>query len=168
MTKINENKIIDWLKDKIRRPKSKDKVKVDSVRPGIFYTMNYISKLYEEDKLEFYDKQPLILCLDTRGIYMWGINFHYIPKTRRVRAINRLKKRYPEQWDANKILPNVSYKNIAGELAHVEIMVKQYIIGNISKISKIENVEMETAVLARTEDFIGRSAESIWKMLGVK
>ena len=39
---------------------------------GHFYTFNYDAKGYEEGTLNYFDKNPLIICLDSDDDYLLG------------------------------------------------------------------------------------------------
>jgi hypothetical protein len=161
---LNESQITDWLKNKIK--KKIDRIKVNGIRPGKFYAFNYDSKLFQDEKLKFYDENPLVLIL-SQG-HMLGLNFHYLPTKIRERVIKRLKNRYKKQWSANKILPNVSWNDLKSELKYADFMVKLYIRDNVRHAVKIEHGDMEKLVKVRSEQFIGIRPETLWKSMGLK
>jgi hypothetical protein len=135
------------------------------VKSGMFLTFKYSSKLFEEDKLEYFDAQPLILVLGKSGDYILGLNFHYIPSSIREQVMKRLKNRYKVQWESGGVLPNISWGTVQRELMYTNYMVHLYLIPRImSKIQRIKNTEMEKKfIYARSEDFIGIKAEAIWR-----
>jgi len=173
--KIEKQKgLVSWLKNKIK--KGINKIKVIGTRSGGFYAFKYRSKLYHEfttvkgkkkRRLEYYDEQPLILMISKGGGYMLGVNFHYLPPKVRERVLTQLKKRYKSNFDDNKQLTNLKWKNIAKQLSYSDIMVKLYIEKNISSIVKIKNTEMEKMIDLPSEKFIGISSKKLWRSLGL-
>lgn len=163
---LNESKITEWLKQKVK--KKVGKVKTTNLKPGRFYSFDYDSKLFSQEKLFYYDTTPLILLLSQKGNYMLGLNFHYLPIKIRQKVISRLKKRYPIQWTTDKLLPNVKWDNIKGELKYESFMVKLYIKDGVRTIVNISNTQMEQLIRIRSEEFTGKKPETIWKNLGLK
>jgi hypothetical protein len=164
LSKIDENKLIRWIKDKLK--KTKDKIKISSAKPGSFYTFEYDSKMYEEGELPYYDKQPLILLLSKGGGYYLGLNFHYLPPSVRKDVLDRLKSRFKKQWSADKILPNVTWSNVRGQVRHSQVMVKLYLENRMGTMSRVKNTEMEQVIDLKSEDFIGIDPDKLWKDLG--
>ena len=165
LKRVDETKLTRHIENKLH--KRIDLISPSRMQRGGFYTFEYISKLYEEDKLDFFDRQPLILCIDKNDEYMLGINFHYINTTAREKVINRLKKMYKNQWDTNKLLPNVSWDKFKKEMKYANFMVKLYIIENVVTSSRIKNVDMEKYIDLPSQDFIGIKADALWKSLGM-
>ena len=164
LSKIDENKLTQWIKDKLK--KTKDKIKVASSQQGAFYTFEYDSKMYEEGTLEYYDKQPLILLLGKGGGYYLGLNFHYLPPSVRKDVLDRLKSRYNKQWSSNKVLPNVTWNNVRGQVRHSQVMIKLYLENRIGNMSRVKNTEMDQVIDLPSEEFIGISSTELWKSLG--
>ena len=165
MKRIDEINLLNWFKDKFK--KSVNKISVNRIRKGNFYSFNYESKLYANDKLPYYDETPLIICLGKNGQYVLGLNLHYVPIKNRKRVINRLQKLYSKEWDANKTLPNITWNKLRVELKYTNFMVKLYIKDRMDKVIKLENNEMEKAISIPSSNFIGISAEKLWKDLGL-
>lgn len=165
MKTLQEVKLTKWIKDKVK--KGIDKVQVATIKPGYFYTMSYFSKLYDNNKLDFYDEQPLILVLGKGPKHILGLNFHYLPPKKRKLVLKKLNKLYKKQIDEDKPFKNVKWDNVKIELKWSTYMVKLYIKDRIGKISRIKNDELENIVPLRSEDFIGISATKLWKQQGL-
>mgnify|MGYP000978104175 CR=1 FL=1 len=136
------------------------------LKAGSFYFFKYKSKYYELKKLKYYDRQPLILCLKKEGKYMWGINFHYLPKRIRYKLLKVLSILNGEQFLTNRNLPKIKWDmfKIQVEFVKPQFLVKKYLLNRVDKPVKIKNTEMKQSIKTREEDFIGVSAETVWKL----
>ena len=162
---LTEVNIVKWLRDVVR--KGKDRVKSQFMKAGNFYNFQYKSKLYEEKRLPYYDANPLILSIGNSqqygSKYLLGLNTNYLPVRQKKRLIKRLQDRYPEQWDENKTLPNITWDNIKKEIDYNETMIKMYIKGRITDPVKVKNTDMEAMAKMDISRFIGIDVKQVWK-----
>jgi hypothetical protein len=150
-----------WLLDKIRKGKSR--VKAEFMKPGQFYTFEYDSKLYENKELPFYDERPVILVVSKNNKYVLGLNMNYLPIRQQKRFINKLKKRYPNQWDENKILPNVSWNTVKKEVDYNETMVHMYIKNRLGRPVQVKNTDAERLAKLDMSKFKGIDVRTVWR-----
>lgn len=167
---LNENDIIteENLLDKLKRALKTGIQKISrfGLRAGQFVVFRYKSKGYEEGTLPFYDESPFALILSTstkNGNYN-GLNFNYIPIEAKKDIINKLKRLYPEQWDSNKILPNVSYTSLKSELKDFDInfLIKEYIPERITRLTKVKNTQFEKTASIDLGTFVGINIRKLW------
>lgn len=162
---LNENKVIDWVKNKIKGlfnkgNKSQISIGRGSIKKGHILVYSYVSKLYDEDKLMFYDRYPLTIVTSVQGQYFWGFNLHYVPLTTKKRLIRFLKNQYPNEFNIPNYLgplPSFSYDKIKSEFPYIaDAMIKNYIKGNASGLTLISLQELVNLAKIDTSDFIFR------------
>jgi len=166
ISRLSENRLTDWVKNLVKKGKQKINVRT-GIKTGHFVTMNYASKMYEEDKLDFYDQQPLILVLGQNSGYVQGLNFHYVKRSARLKIINKLKKLRKKAFKENKPLPNLQWSSIASEVKYATFMIKLYIKDRIMKPQLIKNTDIHKVIHLPSEDFIGIDADKLWRSLGM-
>jgi hypothetical protein len=151
-----------------RQPKEGEKTNL-YIRSGQFLTFGYYAKGWENDELEYYDSSPLILVLKKSSKYILGLNFHHLPILYRKNLVKRLKNRYPDQWNSNKLLPNLTWDSIKKEVNYAEFIIKLYIIDRIyGNIARISNIDMENKyIYLKSEKFIGIKPEELWREYGL-
>ena len=136
------------------------------IERGKFYSFRYNSKLFDEGLLPHFDLNPVILCIGVNSKYVLGLNFNYLPTQIRKRVIERLKKIH-KKWDKNTKVPNATWKGLKTPLRNSKHMVKLYLKSRISGVIQIKNIDMEKLATKRTDNFVGKTAKTIWKNLGL-
>ena len=58
------------------------------LRPGRMYMMHYKPK--DINKLPYYDRFPVFLCMNVHKEWFTGLNFHYLPPENRVELMDQL------------------------------------------------------------------------------
>jgi len=160
---INEGDVLSWLRSKLTDVVNR--VKTTGIQSGGFYLLNYSSKLYEEDMIDYYDTVPIILALGNSGGYVLGLNTGYLPIAVKRKFHDRLSSLYPKQFEENKILPNVSWRSLKSPLEEVRpgFIIKTYIRGRISKAVRIKTKDVENTLRIDLSAFVGTSVNSVWK-----
>jgi len=161
---LTEENLLDKLKKALKT--GIQKISRFGLRSGQFVVFRYKSKGYEEGTLPFYDESPFALILSTKtksGNYN-GLNFNYIPIDAKKNIINKLKRLYPEQWDKDKILPNVSYTSLKSELKDFDVnfLIKEYIPSRITRLTKVKNTQFEKTASIDLGSFIGINIRKLW------
>lgn len=160
---ITEAKILDWVKKKFNDFTAG--VRKFGMRSGEFYLMEYDSKLYEENEIDYYDHTPLILCLGKSGNYLLGLNINYLTKAHKKRLMKRLNDRYPKQFDKNKALPNLQWKNISKEMDNIrmDFIVKLYLVDRIKKPVKVETEDIDKMAQIDLSTWRGINLRQVWQ-----
>jgi len=121
-----------------------------NINPGEMYLFNYDSKLYEEGRLAYYDKMPLIMLLGIDRKYMLGLSLHYLPRKTRLYFVKKIiLKNY--KLLQRGLPPRILYSEIkdAANLWYREgmVIIRKYIRSRIkSNLTKIHWTEWINAV----------------------
>lgn len=114
------------------------------VREGFFYTYFYFFRTdqVKMDKLRFYDRFPLILCLQVLpNGYFIGINFHHIPVFARNFILNRMNRSFPRQFNTNGYNKlNINIQSLLAFLKKSKIAVRKYKFDRVRELRSVENV----------------------------
>ncbi|MFA6089995.1 MAG: hypothetical protein WC755_09135, partial [Candidatus Woesearchaeota archaeon] len=96
---------------------------------GRFFNFSYSSKYYEDlHKLEFYDKNPLIITLDHDSKYILALNLHYFPTTNCTKMIEKMEKDFTKYWPKNESIA-ISWEYFKDDFQDVKpkFLIKRYI-----------------------------------------
>lgn len=159
MKKISkeEQKSLNYIKDKIKRPKflnTKDFV------PGKMVFFSYNPK----DQESPYDKTPLIFVVWATKKHVLGLNLHWAPIDIRRKILKAFIKYNADNIKKNR--PLELSKNLASKFwTLARPIFRKYIKSRISRRGAvIEPNEMGNVISLRAEHFIGIDSNSAWKM----
>lgn len=130
----------------------KSKVPIQKhLKPGSLVTFVYDAK----DKTQKYDKTPLVMVLNTTAKYMLGINFHWMPTSKRQMLVQYILDENKKQI-RNKNPLKMSYRKLrsAGKYIGVFPVIRLYIRGRMSSGGvKIPDELLMSAAKMKTETF---------------
>jgi len=136
---------------------------VNEPKIGSIYFYFYDPKWKEE--LPYYDKFPLMLCIEKYNDGFLGINLHYInPKARAVLLDNLMEVATNQRFDASTKL-RVSYGLLksAGKYKAFKPALKRYLYSHVkSSFTFIPADEWSTAIFLPVEKFVGKSKSGVW------
>ena len=130
----------------------------NELKPGNLVTFMYDAK----DKTQIYDKTPFVMVLSTTSKYLLGVNFHWLPVTRRAILVDYILKK--NQINIRKKQPlQISYKDIRMAIKNIGAfpVVRLYIRARMSPQGvKVPDELIMTAAKMRTETFTAGKANS--------
>lgn len=131
---------------------------VDKIAPGHMYAFVYDPK--GKDTLPFYDKYPLVLPFRKYGVYMWGLNMHYLHPAIRIRLYDKLVDIVEDERKMVFTWQLVKSNRVPG----VNNAVKQYLLTHVkSRFLRLEPDEWKTALFLPFEGFVGASKSDVWR-----
>lgn len=156
----NTKESIDWFRRNLRKDssiKSIDKAQqgLKSARPtpGGLFIYQYDPK--NKDRLDFYDKFPLVFILEITRDGWYGLNLHYMPPAVRARIL------------AETSVKSTSGKEIAerfGRSSMGKYALKRYSASNVrSKLAKVPKADFEIAISLPFENFKKASNKVVWR-----
>jgi hypothetical protein len=120
-----------------------------TIAPGKMAAYFYDPKT--KDKLPYYDRFPLILCVKMYNNGFLGLNFHYLPPLLRARLMDAIDRADSINWDA------------LARIKEVRPTVKRYLWSHItSKVVIVDDDEKEIALFLPTERFKKESKLVVW------
>jgi len=158
--KIGKLSAIEWWENVISYRQSKkfdpaEYKKMDRRRIGVGSMLAYKYDAKGKDKLQFWDKNPLVVIFGETGRHFIGINIHYIhPKFRpiflqKVVRINRLRikndRRFHLEW---RDIKRFIYQH------NLKISIRKYIKGRMSTIQYIKGKDWKYAARLPSERFV--------------
>jgi hypothetical protein len=151
--------------DKAHEIIGKDKlVSYQDIIPGNFYHYKYRAKGYEDNKLDFYERNPLIVCIDATKKIILGLNFHYVKPEIRTRYLDVLKRKYGKLWDNDQTI-SLSWddaKSLFG--VNANRMLKAYIPRRISECYQLHRLAFYTLCKVDSSNFTPEVTKStVWK-----
>ncbi|BAV39270.1 DNA end protector [Tenacibaculum phage pT24] len=155
-------KAVEWFNKYLRTdPKAKYQGKM--LEPSMLYMFNYDTPKYE-DVLDFYDTQPLVLCIGQKktklGVREVGINLHLLPPKIRQSVLFMVYKMYKIQYNKamKQGVDTVFYldwrtiKSMTKQLG-VEFAVRMYIPSLRKKTVKFPHIEWERAIWLPSKEY---------------
>ena len=168
LTKFARN----WLTDTINKatntpPRKKILTQGQSVHEafvGKMFLYFYDAKLKKD--LPYWDKFPLIVCVDLAEDGWYGLNLHYLPMNLRIKLFDALLT-VADNKQLNKIEKlRMSYGMLRGfsKFPEAKPCFKRYLTSYVkSDLLEIEAIDWETAVFLPVEQFQKQTKEKVWK-----
>tara|TARA_Y100000004_G_scaffold84539_1_gene94900 strand:+ start:7501 stop:8082 length:582 start_codon:yes stop_codon:yes gene_type:complete len=121
----------------------------NTIAPGKMAAYFYDPKT--KQKLKYYDRFPLIMCVKMYNNGFLGLNFHYLPPLLRARLMDAI--------DRSK---SINYEALA-RIKEVKPTVKRYLYKHItSKVVIVDDDEKEIALFLPTERFKKEDKLIVW------
>lgn len=172
--KMMSKKSLEWLANRIAEIKNPGVIprgisrethrQTPGFRLGGMYCFYYDPKTKE--KLEYYDRFPMVLVLDRYNDGFLGLNLHYLPFQYRIAFLGKLMK-FAEMDDAGEIQRlRVTYDILTASkrLKEFKPCLKRYLTGHIqSKILAIQSNEWDIAAFLPIQQFKKASAAKVWQ-----
>lgn len=138
----------DYIKDLMKKPKE---LKGRDFQAGslLFYSYN------AKDKENTYDKTPLVLILGSRGNYVLGLNFHWLPYSKRLWLVQRILQKNAGTMKRNNRI-DFLYEDFIPLMksVHFQPCIRLYIKNRISRRGVvIPPDELLNQVKLRSETF---------------
>ena len=167
-------KSLEWLANRIAEIKNPGAIprgisretyrQTTGFKLGGMYCFYYDPKTKE--KLDYYDRFPMVLVLDRYTDGFLGLNLHYLPFQYRIAFLGKLMK-YAQMDDAGEIQRlRVTYDILIASksLKAFKPCLKRYLTGHIqSKILAIQSNEWDIAAFLPLQQFKKASAEKVWQ-----
>jgi hypothetical protein len=167
-------KSLEWLANRIAEIKNPGAIprgisretyrQTTGFKLGGMYCFYYDPKTKE--KLDYYDRFPMVLVLDRYTDGFLGLNLHYLPFQYRIAFLGKLMK-YAQMDDAGEIQRlRVTYDILVASksLKAFKPCLKRYLTGHIqSKILAIQSNEWDIAAFLPLQQFKKASAEKVWQ-----
>ena len=167
-------KSLEWLANRIAEIKNPGAIprgisretyrQTTGFRLGGMYCFYYDPKTKE--KLDYYDRFPMVLVLDRYTDGFLGLNLHYLPFQYRIAFLGKLMK-FADLNDAGEIERlRVTYDILTASksLKAFKPCLKRYLTGHIqSKILAIQSNEWDIAAFLPLQQFKKASAAKVWQ-----
>lgn len=146
--------------------------------PGKIYTFNYDPK--HADELDFYDTQPVMLCLGQRiledgGVLQLGINLNFIPFKLRQGLLDIVYKKFRGiifdnlndlergSTTSQRALPiNYAKATLLLEGTGFEFAIRSYYRSRMSKLKVVDYEDWHKILLIDTERIVGDTIVNIY------
>ena len=172
--RVMSKKSLTWLANRIAEIKnpgiipsglSKETYRqTPGFRLGGMYCFYYDPKT--KDKLDYYDRFPMVLVLDRYSDGFLGLNLHYLPFQYRIAFLGKLMK-FADLNDAGEIERlRVTYDILTASkgLKAFKPCLKRYLTGHIqSKILAIQSNEWDIAAFLPIQQFKKAPATKVWQ-----
>jgi len=146
---------VEMLKNMIK----KNKVSIQKeLKPGALVTFVYDAK----DKDNIYDRTPFVMVLSTTSKYLLGINFHWMPISKRQILVNYILHRNRKRIRMKKPL-RITYRELRATVKSIGVfpVIRLYIRGRMSKYGvRVPDELLSQAAKMKTETFTGGKANS--------
>lgn len=147
---------IEMMQNLIKKSKTDIQTQL---RPGALVTFSYNAK----DKTEIYDRTPFVMVLSKTSKYMLGVNFHWMPVTKRSVLIDFILKENSKNI-RNKIPMKMTYQRIKAAVKAIGAypVIRLYIRDRMSKKGvRVPDELLVQAAKMKTETFTGGKVNSI-------
>ena len=172
--RVMSKKSLTWLANRISEIKNPGSIpnglsreayrQTTGFRLGGMYCFYYDPKT--KDKLDYYDRFPMVLVLDRYSDGFLGLNLHYLPFQYRIAFLGKLMK-FADLNDAGEIERlRVTYDILTASksLKAFKPCLKRYLTGHIqSKILAIQSNEWDIAAFLPIQQFKKASAAKVWQ-----
>jgi hypothetical protein len=172
--RVMSKKSLEWLANRIAEIKNPGAIpnglsreayrQTTGFRLGGMYCFYYDPKTKE--KLDYYDRFPMVLVLDRYTDGFLGLNLHYLPFQYRIAFLGKLMK-FADLNDAGEIERlRVTYDILTASksLKAFKPCLKRYLTGHIqSKILAIQSNEWDIAAFLPLQQFKKASAAKVWQ-----
>jgi len=167
-------KSLEWLANRIAEIKNPGAIprgisretyrQTTGFKLGGMYCFYYDPKTKE--KLDYYDRFPMVLVLDRYTDGFLGLNLHYLPFQYRIAFLGKLMN-FAQMDDAGEIQRlRVTYDILIASksLKAFKPCLKRYLTGHIqSKILAIQSNEWDIAAFLPLQQFKKASAAKVWQ-----
>ena len=133
-------------------------------RIGSMYFFAYDPK--GKNELDYYDKFPLVIPLESYSDGFLGLNLHYLPMRYRIYFMRKLMPRAILNDDNEIMRLRISYEMLDASRRYKEFRpcVKRYLYSHIrSRILAVEPEEWDVAMYLPVQQFKKATAAKIWK-----
>jgi hypothetical protein len=172
--RVMSKKSLQWLANRIAEIKNPGSIpnglsketyrQTTGFRMGGMYCFYYDPKTKE--KLDYYDRFPMVLVLDRYADGFLGLNLHYLPFQYRIAFLGKLMK-FADLNDAGEIERlRVTYDILTASksLKAFKPCLKRYLTSHIqSKILAIQSNEWDIAAFLPIQQFKKASAAKVWQ-----
>jgi hypothetical protein len=172
--RVMSKKSLEWLANRIAEIKNPGAIpnglsreayrQTTGFRLGGMYCFYYDPKTKE--KLDYYDRFPMVLVLDRYTDGFLGLNLHYLPFQYRIAFLGKLMK-FADLNDAGEIERlRVTYDILTASksLKAFKPCLKRYLTSHIqSKILAIQSNEWDIAAFLPIQQFKKASAAKVWQ-----
>jgi hypothetical protein len=172
--RVMSKKSLQWLANRIAEIKNPGSIpnglsketyrQTTGFRMGGMYCFYYDPKTKE--KLDYYDRFPMVLVLDRYADGFLGLNLHYLPFQYRIAFLGKLMK-FADLNDAGEIERlRVTYDILTASksLKAFKPCLKRYLTSQIqSKILAIQSNEWDIAAFLPIQQFKKASAAKVWQ-----
>jgi len=156
----NTKESIDWFRRNIRKDRTivnlervQQGLRSGRPQPGGLFIYEYDPK--NKDRLQFYDKFPLVFILEFTKDGWYGLNLHYMPPA--VRA-NLLAK------TSVKSTAGMAIAERFGRSEYGRYALKRYLASNVQgKITRVPKEDFEIAISLPFENFQKASNRTVWR-----
>ena len=125
------------------------KSKPTTISPGVMAAYFYDPKTKQQ--MKYYDRFPLIMCVQMYNNGFLGLNFHYLPPMLRANLMDNLDKAKSLNWKA------------LIKIKQIKPTVKRYLWSHISsKVVLIDDDEKNIALFLPTERFKKENKLVVW------
>ncbi|WVX87484.1 DNA end protector [Vibrio phage EniLVp02] len=115
----------EWIKVQMKRVKYH---RVARMQVGKIYMFGYDAKY--KDKLPYWDRYPLVVCIGVSGKHMLGLNLHYIPPAARAKFLENLLRYANTKLISNNTRLRIDWSKVkAFRGAHH--MIKMYLASHV-------------------------------------
>ena len=120
-----------------------------TIKPGVMAAYFYDPKT--KQKMKYYDRFPLIMCVKMYSNGFLGLNFHYLPPLLRAKLMDSIDRAGSVNWEA------------LSRIKQIKPTVKRYLYTHISsKVVLIDDDEKEIALFLPTERFKKENKLVVW------
>lgn len=133
------------------------------MKPGHMYTYLYDAKW--KDKLPYWDKFPLIFCIDLYKDGWLGMNLHYLPILARAEFMRKLLAITNNETFNERTRLKLSYEMLKKSTKFKEFWpcLKRYLAGQVrSNILRINSTEWEPMLFLPTHQFQKKPTAKVW------
>jgi hypothetical protein len=133
-------------------------------RIGSMYFFAYDPK--GKNELDYYDKFPLVIPLESYSDGFLGLNLHYLPMKYRIYFMRKLMPRAILNDDNEIMRLRISYEMLDASRRYKEFRpcVKRYLYSHIrSRILAVEPEEWDIAMYLPVQQFKKATATKVWK-----
>ena len=125
------------------------KSKPTTISPGVMAAYFYDPKTKQQ--MKYYDRFPLIMCVQMYNNGFLGLNFHYLPPMLRANLMDNLDRAKSLNWNA------------LIKIKQIKPTVKRYLWSQISsKVVLIDDDEKNIALFLPTERFKKENKLVVW------
>jgi len=133
-------------------------------RIGSMYFFAYDPK--GKNELDYYDRFPLVIPLESYSDGFLGLNLHYLPMKYRIYFMRKLMPRAILNDDNEIMRLRISYEILDASRKYKEFRpcVKRYLYSHIrSRILAVEPEEWDIAMYLPVQQFKKATANKVWK-----
>ena len=133
------------------------------IRLGFLYLFFYEPK--HRNKLEYFDKYPLVIPIELKENGFTGLNLHYIAPTQRLILMENIKPLILNENISNRQRVRLSHRILQSSrrYKYYKPCVKNYLYNNCKSLFlKIRAEDWETALMLPTERFVKKNKKNVW------